>query len=295
VSSTQLVQVSNKINDGYRFGYNGQEKVDEIAGAGNHNTAEFWEYDTRLGRRWNRDLIVKSSESPYLCFGGNPILYSDPKGDDYGITTKKDKDGKITNIKVSAVIYIQGSGASADEATKLTKGAKDTYKTKTVNGVEVSFDVQYVFDPNKKVSDLNAKKGENLLVLTNNTTDRSHVNSFTYQGSDFEFTGHTGVVTKYSGNRTYSTLHETLHLLGLSDRYNKNFPNPDKGYEKDIMGKSLSFNLSISHYKNIIDYAKRQHELLTPQYPNLKFVYSNHFLDLKYDRVNGKLKTTLKR
>ena len=55
LSSTQLVQVSNKINDGYRFGFNGQEKVDEIAGAGNHTTAEFWEYDTRLGRRWNRD------------------------------------------------------------------------------------------------------------------------------------------------------------------------------------------------------------------------------------------------
>jgi hypothetical protein len=76
------VQISNKLKGGYRFGYNGQEKVDEIAGAGNHTTAEFWEYDTRLGRRWNRDLVVKPWESSYACFANNPIWYSDVNGDD---------------------------------------------------------------------------------------------------------------------------------------------------------------------------------------------------------------------
>jgi hypothetical protein len=90
VSSTQLVQVSNKLNDGYRFGYNGQEKVDEIAGAGNHNTAEFWEYDTRLGRRWNRDPKPNLSVSDYACFNNNPILNIDIKGD---TTYRFDKAG----------------------------------------------------------------------------------------------------------------------------------------------------------------------------------------------------------
>jgi hypothetical protein len=46
----------------YRFGFNTQEKTNEIAGPGNHNTATFWEYDTRLGRRWNQDpKIVKKN------------------------------------------------------------------------------------------------------------------------------------------------------------------------------------------------------------------------------------------
>jgi hypothetical protein len=76
------VQISNKLKGGYRFGFNGQEKVDEIAGAGNHTTAEFWEYDTRLGRRWNRDPVVKPWESSYACFANNPIWYSDVNGDD---------------------------------------------------------------------------------------------------------------------------------------------------------------------------------------------------------------------
>ena len=39
----------------YRYGMNSQEKVDEISGSGNHYTATHWEYDPRLGRRWNQD------------------------------------------------------------------------------------------------------------------------------------------------------------------------------------------------------------------------------------------------
>lgn len=62
----------------YRYGMNGQEKDDEIfQGA---MTAEYWEYDSRLGRRWNRDPIIMPWESPYACFAGNPILYADPRG-----------------------------------------------------------------------------------------------------------------------------------------------------------------------------------------------------------------------
>jgi len=65
----------------YRFGYNTQEKTDEISGPGNHNTAIFWEYDGRLGRRWNTDPVVKPWESLYACLSNNPILLNDPDGD----------------------------------------------------------------------------------------------------------------------------------------------------------------------------------------------------------------------
>jgi RHS repeat-associated protein len=63
---------------GYRYGFNGQEKSPEI-GEG-HTTAEFWAYDTRLGFRWNTDPVVVPSLSPYACFNGNPILFTDPSG-----------------------------------------------------------------------------------------------------------------------------------------------------------------------------------------------------------------------
>jgi RHS repeat-associated protein len=68
-------------NTHYRFSYNKQEKTDEISGAGNHTTAKYWEYDTRLGRRWNLDPIFNTDISRYAVNGNNPIYYLDPKGD----------------------------------------------------------------------------------------------------------------------------------------------------------------------------------------------------------------------
>ncbi len=67
---------------GYRYGFGSQEKVDEISGAGNHNTALYWEYDTRLGRRWNIDPVEKIGMSGYMCFSGDPISHTDINGDD---------------------------------------------------------------------------------------------------------------------------------------------------------------------------------------------------------------------
>jgi hypothetical protein len=75
------VENCDNLADGYRFGFNTQEKDDEVYGAGNLNTAEFWEYDTRLGRRWNVDPKPNFSISPYAAFANNPIWKNDVKGD----------------------------------------------------------------------------------------------------------------------------------------------------------------------------------------------------------------------
>ena len=77
-----MLQPGRNFNaDSYRYGSaSGQEKVDEISGSGNHYTAEFWEYDPRLGRRWNIDPVVKPWESGYATFKNNPIYYTDRKG-----------------------------------------------------------------------------------------------------------------------------------------------------------------------------------------------------------------------
>jgi RHS repeat-associated protein len=93
----------------YRYGFNGQEKTDEIAGLGNHTTAKFWEYDTRIGRRWNLDPVRKEYESPYVTFGNNPLRYIDPSGKDTAlyklnagtlVATKQGGDPKRTPIWV---------------------------------------------------------------------------------------------------------------------------------------------------------------------------------------------------
>ena len=58
------------------------EKDDEIAGSGNSYTAEYWQYDSRLGRRWNVDPVIKYHESSYAAFANNPIWFIDPSGAD---------------------------------------------------------------------------------------------------------------------------------------------------------------------------------------------------------------------
>ena len=65
---------------GYRYGFNGQEKTPELDES--HTTALYWEYDGRLGRRWNMDPILKPMISPYCTFNNNPINRIDPNGDD---------------------------------------------------------------------------------------------------------------------------------------------------------------------------------------------------------------------
>jgi RHS repeat-associated protein len=86
----------------YRYGFNGQERTDELKGAGNHYTAQFWEYDPRLGRRWNLDPKPNPSISQYATFENSPIWFSDPYGDSVNIDINKmyeKKDGKFVNFE----------------------------------------------------------------------------------------------------------------------------------------------------------------------------------------------------
>lgn len=76
----------------YSRGFQGQLKVDEVSGSGNHYTAEYWEYDPRLGKRWNPDPVEKTHESPYAAFANNPMMFIDPDGRDTSFASKETKD-----------------------------------------------------------------------------------------------------------------------------------------------------------------------------------------------------------
>ena len=81
ISNTYLtVKVCGTPAEQYAWGHNGQYKDDEIYGAGNTYTAEYWEYDARLMRRWNTDPLAYEWQSPYAAFNNNPIFFADPAG-----------------------------------------------------------------------------------------------------------------------------------------------------------------------------------------------------------------------
>jgi RHS repeat-associated protein len=70
----------NHIQLSYRYGFQSQEKEDEIVQG--LTSAEYWMYDSRIGRRWNVDPVIKHHESPYATFANNPNLFVDPNGAD---------------------------------------------------------------------------------------------------------------------------------------------------------------------------------------------------------------------
>ncbi|MDB5258508.1 MAG: large protein [Chitinophagaceae bacterium] len=79
-----IVPNTNNLNtsSGYRYGFNGMEKDDEVKGAGNSYTTEFRQYDSRLGRWLSLDpkMMEFLSFSPYNAFNNNPVVYTDPDG-----------------------------------------------------------------------------------------------------------------------------------------------------------------------------------------------------------------------
>jgi hypothetical protein len=71
--------------EGYRFGFGGHEKDNEVSGEGNHLAFGDFGLDTRLARRWNVEPLISKypNFSSYLVFANNPIIYTDPDGFDW--------------------------------------------------------------------------------------------------------------------------------------------------------------------------------------------------------------------
>ena len=107
---------------GYRYGFNGQEKSTEIDADGNSMTAEFWQYDARLGRRWNLDPIPKFYESGYAAFANNPIWFTDVRGAD---TTKYHATTKLSGSKNPLIVIKEVEGKISERRMKNKSGDWD--------------------------------------------------------------------------------------------------------------------------------------------------------------------------
>ncbi len=137
-------------NSGYRYGFNGQERDDNLnggttSGMGIMNYAQFGELDTRVGRRWNMDPKPNASASPYQVFDANPIWISDPLLDSptvkeaafiadnvYGADSKGKKADLIDNwkqvdLKIPGVTYHNNNGYDAGLYMRANDDGKTEY------------------------------------------------------------------------------------------------------------------------------------------------------------------------
>jgi len=97
----RMVERSYEVGGVYRWGFNGQEVVGELGRS--HYTARFWEYDGRLGRRWEVDPEQGKAPhwTPYRGLFDNPVWYVDPLGAFEApphIEVRKNADGTYTVV-----------------------------------------------------------------------------------------------------------------------------------------------------------------------------------------------------
>jgi len=105
----------------FRYGFGSQEKDNEVSGDENSTTAEYWQYDTRLGRRFNMDPRPNSSLSSYSTFSNNPIYFIDIKGDTtYNFSSKNGSFLGVTDLdkKGNVGVFVSITEKIAKDGTK---------------------------------------------------------------------------------------------------------------------------------------------------------------------------------
>jgi hypothetical protein len=158
----------------YRFGFNTQERDDEIAGEGNVFSAEFWEYDARLGRRWNLDPIFRSWESGYSTFKNNPIYFSDIFGLAGTPTTTKTYTVKSGDSPESIAKQF---GVSVWDIAKFNKGKQEGggefSSTKNSDGSGMKYSEYWI---NGKGTLWKIRKGDVLIIPNKEEPISSQIN-----------------------------------------------------------------------------------------------------------------------
>ncbi len=115
---------------GYRYGFNNQESTPEIAP--NTNTAEYWQYDARVARRWNLDPRPNVSISPYNTFASNPIRYLDNLGDSI-VDPRRNHPFKVYVVSTQRDLGSHFSYSRLQGTANLDKENSIIIETKTID------------------------------------------------------------------------------------------------------------------------------------------------------------------
>jgi hypothetical protein len=237
-----LMMPGRSWSDGYRFGFNGHEKVDEIYGPGSHFTAMFWEMDPRVCRRWNQDPKPNPSISNYSIFINNPIRFSDFLGDT--ITLGK---GTINNL---GFLKWKDSNAGQRFYNRYDVGGKQDH---------INVEIDFVNDIKTSEGTRLAASGLTEAFVTDNGDRKKLVNQDWYDGAKARGTDVSGYATTVRQGESLSfklqftgkdavdaggtLLHETQHVR-IQD------------FANQMYGKPMLYNVSEQHVIMLNNYSK---------------------------------------
>ena len=254
--------IAMRVGAGYRYGFNGMERDDEVKGSGNSYDFGARIYDSRLGRWMSLDPLQAkyAGWSPYNFTMDNPIFYIDPDGKDSRVSITQNKNGGGT-ITITTVAHVYGMNAKAvaEYANNLIENLNTTSTVK-IDGQtwNVNFNIEFKvnqdlksLDPNSQGLSYNDAKGvEGVQKGDNFVCTDCPLSIGALEEADFG-----GSRTKSPG-RT-SAVHGVFHNLGFDDAYS---------IVGDVMSRSTKpSKIDQSHYENV---AKKIVQLITPKLEN---------------------------
>ena len=280
------------------YAFQGMEKDDEIKGYGNNYDFGARMYDSRLGRWFSTDSKESSypGHSPFNFSFNSPLLFKDIDGHDAEITITQgegnDKDKTI--ITYSTKVYIVGKGVTPEYIEKLNRLKENAYlpqeiivdgKTYIVKINAEFIDAEKEMKTNSKLVHSSVQNyvlqnyGNEAPIPTEQKGNASNKAQMLPKGDNVLLTGWTqngkpaedsfagpknsqAFVSEYGGDllhQAYASLHEVLHLIGLSDRVIGDESQP--GWEGDIMSTytpvkaDLLITIDSRHYENFVKIA----------------------------------------
>ena len=172
--------------EGYEFAFNGQEKDQEIYNNQSTTTATFWEYDGRIGRRWNLDPKPQIFISDYAVMGNNPISFNDLLGDKFK-TSKDEKTARkierTAAVRIGLLSDKLKNTNSEEERNNISSSISELQKVSgEINEMRVADDI-FTFNKTKSGNGGNTSIDDKGIITMNysNFYDLVHETKHGYQ------------------------------------------------------------------------------------------------------------------
>jgi RHS repeat-associated protein len=196
-------------NRSHRYGFNGMEKLDEIAEVtGSHLDFGARIYDSRLGRWLSIDsLDVKyPMMSPYVGMANNPVVFIDKDGQEFVVATFDDADdfSSLVNVVSDKQLLVRWENETVD----LVNGGVKTYQRLIVEKTDPNAKLS---EESQRIYDLAKSKNKHLFTVDNKGIGSSKVNPKTGglwdigekgRGSEFIFVKNSKGAPKTDGTGT---------------------------------------------------------------------------------------------
>ncbi len=258
----------------YTYGFNGMERDEEVKGAGNSYDFGARMQDPRLGRWLSPDPMEAKYPmySTYSAFNNNPIIYIDPDGKDWEISTTVDNNGNQTVLlTLNAAVVNSSSNSSLNtgdfvkamqsqiKSSYSIKYTKTIYEPVTIESGLDNFPSKTIMVPKEVTVTVNVQVNARVISNKNQLTSNEHLieikdnkdlpgiyGKVNEIGGTEVYINESKVANMMNGNDNNTLVHELGHTLGLRHIDQKE----ETLFEQFLWGKNPQYMTPSEQAKN---------------------------------------------